>query len=373
MKTLIAGLTTRAIAESARRAGCEIVTIDLFGDLDQKRLCENVSLRERGLRYSAAAFLEVARGLEYDAVAYCGGLENEPDLVAELASGKPLLGNEPQTLRRVRDPGLLFPFLSSRGFAVPRTIGVGSPRPRGGRWLRKPIHGGGGQGIGFWNGEPLLPGAILEEYLEGVPASAAFVADGRRSVVLGWTEQLRGPRDFVYGGNLLPLDAPPAALEEVRAIADAVTVEFGLRGLNGLDFVLRDGRPAPVEINPRYCASMELVERAANLPLFRLHLAACGGTVPDEWTLGDGFWGKAIVYARSTVAVGNTPAWITRGVRDVPHPGEVIAKGRPVCTVLAWGPTRAVCQGRLQAEADTIWESVQSGAFRSRLETVRDR
>ena len=373
MRILIVGLTTRAIAESARASGCEIVTIDLFGDLDQKRLCENVSLRERGLRYSAAAFLEVARGLPYDAVAYCGGLENEPELVAELAAGKLLLGNGPETLRRVRNPDVLFPFLSSRGFAAPRTIGVGSPLPPAGTWLQKPIRGGGGQGIGFWNGQPLSPGIILQEYLEGVPASAIFVADGRQSVLLGSTEQLRGPRGFAYGGNLLPLDAPPAALDEIRTIAETVTSEFGLRGLNGFDFVLRDGRPVVVEVNPRYCASMELIDHAAGVSVFRLHLAALQGALPTTVKVGGGWWGKAIVYARSTVSVGDTLAWIKRGVRDVPRPGEVILKGHPLCTVLARGPTRAVCRGLLQAEAEAIWENAQGGALRSPLEIVRDR
>ena len=54
MRILIAGLTTRALAESALGAGCEILTVDYFGDLDQKRLCENVSLRERGAEIGRA-------------------------------------------------------------------------------------------------------------------------------------------------------------------------------------------------------------------------------------------------------------------------------------------------------------------------------
>ena len=81
-----------------------MLTVDYFGDLDQQRLCETHSLRERGLGYSPAAILEVARTLSYDAVVYCGGLENHPDVVAELARDRVLLGNAPETLRRVREP-----------------------------------------------------------------------------------------------------------------------------------------------------------------------------------------------------------------------------------------------------------------------------
>lgn len=355
MRILIAGLTTRAIAESAVHAGAEIVTIDYFGDLDQQRLCENHALRERARRYSAAAIRDVARELAYDAVAYCGGLENHPDVVAALARDRVLLGNEPDTLRRVRDPGALFRYLEGQGFAVPETRFATDPLPAAGRWLVKPARGGGGQGVRVWEEQPPASTQILQEFVKGVSASASFVADGHRSVVLGWTEQLHAPRGFRYAGNIMPLDGPSTARQEVGAIADALTREYGLRGLNGFDFVLReDGRPVLVEVNPRYCASMELVERAAGASMFGLHLAACEGRLPASFDEPPGVWGKAIVYAARTVAVPDTTAWLAEGVRDIPHPGEVIRAGQPICTVLAAGPTRSRCDTVLRAEAARI-------------------
>jgi uncharacterized protein len=350
VKILIAGLTTRAIAESAVRAGCDVVTVDYFGDLDQKRLCQNVSLRELGLKYSANAIAEAASSLVYDAVAYCGGLENHPRVVARLAADATLLGNTPETLDRVRDPGQLFPFLAARGFAVPETLRPGDPLPSGGRWLVKPVRGGGGMGIRVFEGQPLASGQILQAYLEGISGSAAFVADGERSLLLGWTEQLRGPRGFLYGGNILPFDGPAAALDEVRRLAAALTAEFGLRGLNGLDFILHAGRPVLVEVNPRYCASMELWDQ----PVFALHLAACAGSLPGPVEAPADVRGKAIVYAPRRVMVGQTSGWIARGIRDVPVPDATIQEGHPICTVLAREPTRAACRARLQADADAI-------------------
>ena len=292
MRILIAGLTTRAIAESAVRAGSEIVTVDYFGDLDQERLCETHPLRERGRGYSAAAILEVARELSYEAVVYCGGLENHPGVVAELARDRVLLGNEPGTLRRVRDPGKLFPFLARRGFAVPETRGETDPLPTAGTWLVKPARGGGGQGVRPWRGQRPAPTQILQERVDGVSASASFMADGRRSVVLGWTEQLHAPRSFRYAGNVMPLEASAAAREEVTGIADALTEEYGLRGLNGFDFILRRDRPVVLEVNPRYCASMELVERASGDSVFALHRAACLGELPELSPSGAGGLGE---------------------------------------------------------------------------------
>jgi len=296
----------------------------------------------------------VARELSYDAVVYCGGLENHPGVVAELARDRVLLGNAPDALRRVRDPRALFRYLDGRGIAVPDTRFTTDPLPDAGRWLLKPARGGGGQGVRLWEGQRLTSSQVLQELVDGVSASASFVADGRRSVVLGWTEQFHRPRGFRYAGNVMPLDGPEAARQEVSAIADALTREYGLRGLNGFDFVLRGDRPVLVEVNPRYCASMELVERASGTSVFGLHLAGCQGQLPDRLDEPAGVWGKAIVYASRTVAVPDTTEWLDRGVRDVPHPGEVIRAGQPICTVLASGSTRAACEAALRTESARI-------------------
>jgi predicted ATP-grasp superfamily ATP-dependent carboligase len=190
--------------------------------------------------------------------------------------------------------------------------------------------------------------------VDGVSASASFVADGRRSVVLGWSAQLHRPRSFRYAGNIMPLAGSGRARAEVAAIAEALTRRYELRGLNGFDFVLRRDRPVVLEVNPRYCASMELVERGSGASVFGLHLAACRGHLPARLDEAAGAWGKAIVYASRTVAVPDTSQWIDQGVRDVPHPGEVIRLGHPICTVLASGPTQALCHAALVAEAARI-------------------
>ena len=365
MRTLIAGLTTRAIAESAVGAGFDVVTVDYFGDLDQKRLCPNVSLREGGRPYSAGALLALAANVLAEAVVYVGGLENHPEVVARLARGRRLLGNEPETLARVRDPAAVFAFLHRHGFETPTTFTRGRLAEQGlpvnGRWLVKPAAAGGGQGISAWRGGLPGPGRILQERLSGTAGSISFVADGRASVLLGSSEQLAGRGGFRYGGNLVPLADAPVLWEELRALASALTAEYGLVGLNGVDFVVRVGRgggaPRPVvlEVNPRYSASMELVEQTLGVSLFGLHVAGCQGDLAparriEVRAVEPGVRGKWIVYAPTTVEVARSSEWIGRGVRDVPRPGDVIRRGQPICTVLASAPSRAECLRRLQKE-----------------------
>jgi uncharacterized protein len=361
MRLLIAGLSARAMAESAARAGCDVVTADYFGDLDTKRVGPNVSLRERGLGYSAPGLARLARELRYDAVAYGGGLENHPDVVAELARGKLLLGNTPDTLQRVRDPSTLFPFLAGRGFSVPATTRRPGPDQRRlaahGRWIVKPAAGGGGHGVRVWRGEAVRPGQILQEYVRGVSGSAVFVADRSQAALLACSEQLHTPAGFGYRGNVLPLAVDRATLEELRRLVTTLTREFGLVGLNGVDFVLRERRPVLLEVNPRFSASMELVERAMRTALFGLHLAACQDRLPTadrafprRGLARSPVHGKAVVYARESVLVGNVAPWLEAGWRDVPHPGDVIRRGHPICTVLASGRSRPDCLAQLRAE-----------------------
>jgi predicted ATP-grasp superfamily ATP-dependent carboligase len=49
--------------------------------------------------------------------------------------------------------------------------------------------------------------------------------------------------------------------------------------------------------------------------------------------------GKAVLFATGPVVAGDGERWLDRGVRDVPHPGERIAAGRPICTVVAQAAT----------------------------------
>ena len=147
-----------------------------------------------------------------------------------------------------------------------------------------------------------------------------------------------------------------------------MTHEFDLVGANGIDFIARDGVPFPIEVNPRYSASMELVEQAYGVSVFGAHAAACArGTLP-EFDLGRArrdtrAFGKAIVFARHDVTCGDTRPWLgDPTVRDVPHPNEHVPAGRPVCTVFATGADSAECYASLVRRADVVYATLESWA-----------
>ena len=376
MRVLIVGFSTRALAESAVRTDHDIVTLDYFGDRDQQALVENYSLkRDFDSSYSAEALARASRDLHCDGVVYGASLENHPALVADLAKERRLLGNEPDVLSQVRDWRTLRSFCRAEGIPVAETVLAGEEgqaSPSDG-WLRKPVRGGGGRGIRVWDGEALDDEHVLQAYVGGQPASAAFVGDGKRSVLIGVSEQVigrreLGARDFTWCGNILPLelsaDGYPELLEDINTITSQLTRRFGLCGVNGIDFaVTRDSsgrhRPVLLEVNPRYTASMELVERACRLNVFSLHMQAMEGqlpTLPRTRCLdpGSGTFGKAIVYARGRVTMPETDDWVELGRRDVPHPGEKIEAGHPICTVFARGISRRTCWAGLLEETSMV-------------------
>jgi predicted ATP-grasp superfamily ATP-dependent carboligase len=367
---LIVGVTTRALAISAARAGYRVSAVDAFGDMDLQAAAEVIpSAPVDGRKFDPSLAAELGSRLGAEFAAYTSNLENHPAAVSRLTRSSRLLGNPPDVLERVRNPFELMRALRRAGFEVPRTRASSPTKTRRGfHWVLKPRLSGGGHGMSLWRRGITIPRShYLQERIAGIPGSIVFAADGREAVALGLSRQLIaearfGAPPFRYCGNLLTGGAQPLfprqqQLEETAVqLANYVSREFRLVGLNGIDFIARRGIPYPIEVNPRYSASMELVERAHAISLFEVHANACGGSLPRSLPNPGAVHGKAIVYARCDVTMGATSRWLGRpGYADIPHPGEVIASGRPICTVLAAAPEAEACLGLLQARAARVY------------------
>jgi uncharacterized protein len=367
---LIAGVSTRAAAASAATAGYEVTAYDAYGDLDHHASVRIVSLpRDLGAPFTASAVARASRDISCDAVVYLSSFENHPRAVQTLAADRVLWGNPPDVLRRVRNPVLLASSLQQLGFTVPL---VSSSSPTSGRWLLKPRRSGGGHGVRDWNRRAAVTSAhYLQESIEGIPGSVVFVAAGGRVVPLGISRQLVGDAAFGasgyrYCGNILQKhgDELESIVDAACTLAAAVAETFQLVGVNGIDFIARDSVPYPIEVNPRWSGSMELVEHAYGLSVFGIHAEACaGGTLP-RFDLRAArqqarVCGKAIVFAREPASAPDTTAWLAdRSVRDVPQPGESFAAGQPVCTVLAEGADAARCYDVLVTRATGVYRQL---------------
>ncbi len=366
---LVAALSGRALARSARRGGLRATVLDAFGDTDTRALAHRfVALPLRDGAFDGAALLDAVAELDSGPtplpVVYGAGLESAPAVLAELAQRHALCGNDAETVRAVKDPARLFPLLRDLGLAFPQ-VRLDPPR-RGGGWLAKGVGGSGGQQVRFF--DPATGtrrhGDYYQRHVQGeAMASALFLADGRRARVIGFNTLWQVPSTmqapFLYAGavNRAPLGAP--LRKRLARRIDALTAATGLRGLNGLDFVLAAGRQALVlEVNPRPTATCELYDPDVPGGLLRWHLRACCGELPEEPVLTTAkVRAQVIVYASQAWRVparARWPLWST----DRPADGAVIAPGEPVCSVHAAGADLARVRKSVWDRAATVLGSI---------------
>jgi predicted ATP-grasp superfamily ATP-dependent carboligase len=354
-----------------------VTAVDPFGDRDLREVAEVILARApAGESYGALQAARAAAGVPAQLAAYTSNFENYPEALAPLAQGRRLLGNPASTLARIRNPIELTRVLHRWGLPTPESR-TRAPQPGSSRisWLLKPRRSGGGHGIRRWSlGQPVPRGMYVQERIAGVPGSVSFVANGTSAVLLGLSRQLVGEPDFGvhqyrYCGSFLGSRQAPLFSRQAELLARAaeaanvLTREFHLVGLNGLDFIARNGIPYPTEVNPRYSSSMELVERSTGITLFELHARACEGTLPQEPSVGNAVHGKAVVFARREVEIDELPKSTAGWIADIPHSGERIARGRPICTVFAEAHTVALCRRLLGARAAAVyrWAEAQMG------------
>jgi len=340
---LLAGISTRALAQSALKAGYQVTSLDFFGDSDQPADARVLSL-VRDL-HQPPTLLNLAKTAStlvdgVDEVVVESGLENEPAFFTLLPPDK-MLGNSLQSIQGVRDPLRLKAALDGNGMQLPVTYTQGMTLLQSGRYLRKNLAHSGGMGVTDWDRSlPLLKGEILQEFIEGELASACFIADGIRAKMLGVSRQYTGEKalgapPFAWCGNVT-IPGKGQINDIVEGATQVLTRTFRLVGLNGIDFIIRDGIPWLIEVNPRPPASFELYEKAAGINAFQLHLDACRGNLPGTLPAAPEniYIGKGILYTDKDIKVGDTSNWSKQGIADIPYSGEEIPAGAPVCTLM---------------------------------------
>jgi uncharacterized protein len=339
----------------------------MFGDADLIRLGP---VRKVPIGRYPGGLIDALASAPLAPVIYTGALENRPDLVGRI--DRSLWGNTPGALRAIRTPNRWTHCLQTAGLPCPA---LAIERTTAGRWLLKPRKSAGGIGILPYAGQAFSSRThFLQERIDGQSVSAVFVGKDDSAILLGVTEQLIGvdwlnTSGFHYAGNIGPVPLEPATAAHWRAIGTALARAFHLRGLFGVDAVVRDGMPWPVEINPRYTASVEILERSNKTPLLLWHRAAFERE-PTPMTLptATSICGKAVFYARVTFAFPSGGPWesaLADGIdldeteyADIPHGGEIIEQGRPVLTLFARGDSTAACLTKLRENAEALDRSL---------------
>jgi predicted ATP-grasp superfamily ATP-dependent carboligase len=348
------GASARAAAFSVLRSGRQAVAADLFADADLQQACPVTRISN----YPEGLF-DWLRQTECDGWLYTGALENYPELVDQLAKVRPLLGNAGSVLRRVRDPKLLGQALKSHDLLFPETRQSPVGLPDDGSWLAKTYQGSSGAGVAELSGET-QQGSFFQQRVAGTACSAVDVG----AKLFGVTRQLvgeawTGAGPFQYCGSIAPWQVGQAATGQLRTLGELLVEEFGLRGLFGVDFIVDREQLWPIEVNPRYTAAVEVVERALQTSAIDHWLDERDELPPPENQ--SAHHGKAILFAKheTTISEEFTRWALTQpALADIPQPGTEVLQGQPMLTVFATAKTSDQALAALKSQAAQLQEKL---------------
>lgn len=351
---IVMGASARASAFSAIRAGFRPLCFDLFADADT---AANAIVRK--VSSDPQDLLKQLSELPRLPVIYTGGMENHPEVLEFAARHHELWGNGPDAVQRVRNPSLLQEAIRLAKISYPEWRPSENPPPPDGTWLLKPLAGVGGRGITVWTPEQsdsptLNEPHFFQKIISGQPCSAVFIAPSAVGDVrfVGMTRQLVGEPDchasqWQWCGNIGPIALPVALENLIRRFGNVLKWKTGLLGVYGVDLIItEEGVPFVTEVNPRYPASLEILEHATGQPLLADHCRCFTSTELPEtgWNSAHPgeFMGKAIYFAPRDLVITEEladPASVSVTefpvIADLPRPGTEIRKGEPVCTVFA--------------------------------------
>lgn len=360
---LIAAFSGRALAASARRAGFLPLVVDCFGDEDTVAAAADLRCLparvQTGFRLKPliAALNDLTSSVASPPIGLVlgGGFECNPRLVATIAQHFELIGNSAEAIRRTKDPATFFDLLGRLGIPHPETRLSSPERSEG--WLMKRRGGSGGLHIIPCPEGPRPDSRrYFQRRLEGTPISILAVAAPGELSVVGFSRQWCSPlarRPFRYGGAAGPLvagaDLDRSLAATMVAAAERLAPELGLAGLISFDFLVTDGVPNLLEVNPRPSATLDVFDDAKGT-LFAAHLAACRGLAIPESARSDGVRAAALLYADGgpiTIRSVDWPSWSA----DRPRSGAMIPARAPLATARAESDTaeaaERACRHRL--------------------------
>lgn len=376
-KLFIMGASARAAAEAAVGSGFNVIAADLFADRDLQCVAESIRVEDY-----PGDFLKVLKRFIRErpgwSVVYTGAIENHPDLIEEIETIAPLYGNSASVIRRVRDPLELYRVLKQHEISVvdvhaSETANLHQDK----RWLAKPLLSAGGQSVDFAahqvsdtaRTESKADDFYFQEFVEGTVCSGSYVFDQTSrpsSQLIGVTEMLVGCEwlgvdGFRYCGSITRIP-DVRERQQWNHLGEVLSQQFQLRGLCGVDAILSNGDVVPIEVNPRFTASMELFDLQER-SLLRRHVDAFHGASRMHKQLNTSLQciGKCIVFAQEDVLFPDKWEHLeppTVHFADIPQP-QSISAGQPILTMIARAESRDQLMAVLRTESERLYDRLR--------------
>ncbi len=357
---LVVASSGRMLAQAAKNAGLKPLVIDLLADLDTcadaEELVKVQSLAGEGLTGAVDFFID--RYAVTHAV-YGSGFECYPESLYYLDDRLTVLGNSPDIFARTQSKPDFFAVLSRLGIPYPE-VSFDLP-PHADKWLVKPLQGQGGAGIKHAGYGSADSSVYWQKYQPGTPQSVLFLADGQAVRVIGfntqWPVQTGAEDVFIFSGIINRSALPATHKAQITGWLAKLVREFGLNGLNSLDFIADGDGLYVLEINPRPPASMQLYDDR----LLMAHILAGQGELTDGFNGQHGVTAYQIIYAERDAIIPDAFEW-PEGCVDLPAPGVICRKGQPICSIIASQNTPHAVFKQLQSTQQQIFNQLNRGS-----------
>ena len=367
---LVAGFATRHVAASASRAGYTVYAVDHFCDTDLYSYVQDAETYLECADISRIVTL-ACKKWEIDAILVTAGAES---LVVDTV---PVLGSRAECAARFCDKQQIQHFFEMHGIPTPKQVGLASPVSfvPGRQYILKPCSGAGGwrnkavtnqHDIDEWI-ETFQEPYLLQEYVPGVPTSVCCVTTGMEARAIAVNIQIM--RDdpevpFGFSGSCTPFVDPRA--EQLIQLAEKATLASGCIGVIGVDFIIGDEIWA-IEINPRFQATLETVERATGINLVQAHIDACNGVISASLPKTPRYHQTSI---RRILFAEKNFTWPSHFAdlnplddlirfSDIPPPGTIFEAGHAVISVYGAGVDLAAAKQDLHTSITSIRQYIQ--------------
>ncbi|MDZ4851611.1 MAG: ATP-grasp domain-containing protein [Pirellulaceae bacterium] len=393
MKILAIGASARSAAQSIQQAKHQVVALDLFVDRDLSEIAHCAAIRE-----FPESIVEQAASWPDSSILLCGGMENYPEVVAELEKTHPIIGPNSKQILALRElenlarwvdaaednDWLRFPESSFPKERKTSVIDIepsaddGAAVPPFDQRLWKPVRGSAGMRIKKLTvNEPVdFSLGYAQRFISGPVLGITFLCRPGSTCILGamrnvtlsdlvpvsFEHEIHSP--FQYAGSMGPIDLKHHVAARLEQWVDKTAQSIEYCGLLQADFIVgNDGFLYLLEFNPRWTASMELIEFSTGLNLVQEQIDAQFGSSrspirfpASNSTNRHAQWMKRILYAsqRQTISKETSDAMMQRstsrwnssnelstevtnnvGWADIPNADTQIDSGTPIATILA--------------------------------------
>ncbi len=337
LKALVLGVNTRPVANSLKKLGFYVYSVSYYApedlNADKKYYLINPLYHGRlKENYDENKLIEVANTLADD-VDYIfitsGVFEFENSKIPRWDN---VVGNEPKKINEISNKYKTYKKLKNLGFNIPETKKINNKTQlykfleEFNTCILKPVYGSGGNIIKLdlnnFSDELIYEikfPVIAQECIRGKSFSANFI--GNTFITFNKQIIIKG----MYAGNLTPyINLPNRFIEIFREIIES----FELKGMNGIDFLIKDNESYIVDINPRILGTYETIEMSASQNLAR---ALLNNKYTNEIKLKETYI-KRILFAKEKITVNISKRDF---IYDIPKKNAVIERGEPIATIIA--------------------------------------